>query len=113
MSKVVNEYKMLKQNNKDCLYLFRLGRFYCFIGEDAEKINNYMVLKKTKFSNEYDKCGFPVDRIDAYKRVFKNLNLKVRIIDDINDTWNIDIETVSKEELKYYLRQAIDYIKKL
>ena len=46
MSKVVNEYKMLKQNNKDCLYLFRLGRFYCFIGEDAEKINNYMVLKK-------------------------------------------------------------------
>lgn len=37
MSKVVNEYKMLKQNNKDCLYLFRLGRFYCFIGEDAEK----------------------------------------------------------------------------
>ncbi len=46
MSKVVNECKMLKQNNKDCLYLFRLGRFYCFIGEDAEKINNYMVLKK-------------------------------------------------------------------
>ena len=55
MSKVVNEYKMLKQNDKDCLYLFRLGRFYCFIGEDAEKINDYMVLKKTKFINEYDK----------------------------------------------------------
>ena len=48
--------------------------------KEDEKINDYMVLKKTKFSNEYDKCGFPVDRIDAYKRVFKNLNLKVLLM---------------------------------
>ena len=58
MSKVVNEYKMLKQNNKDCLYLFRLGCFYYFIGEHAEKINNYMLLKKLNLVMNMIKVAF-------------------------------------------------------
>ena len=58
MSKIYNEYLKLKAQNADKLYLFKSGKFYIFVGEDCDTINNYVVLKKTNFSQESQKCGF-------------------------------------------------------
>ena len=115
MSKIVREYNRLKSKNKDTLYLFKVGKFYIFIGEDVNTINNYMVLKITKFSNEYDKCGFPVERLDDYLRVFKNLKLDVEVIDEIQDIdvikelKNINIDELSKEDAINLLKEIKSY----
>ena len=115
VSKIVREYNRLKSKNKDKLYLFKVGKFYIFIGEDVNTINNYMVLKTTKFSNEYDKCGFPVERLDDYLRVFKNLKLDVEVIDEIQDIdvikelKNINIDELSKEDALNLLKEIKSY----
>lgn len=115
VSKIVREYNRLKSKNKDTLYLFKVGKFYIFIGEDVNTINNYMVLKITKFSNEYDKCGFPVERLDDYLRVFKNLKLDVEVIDEIQDIdvikelKNINIDELSKEDAINLLKEIKSY----
>lgn len=115
VSKIVREYNRLKSKNKDKLYLFKVGKFYIFIGEDVNTINNYMVLKITKFSNEYDKCGFPVERLDDYLRVFKNLKLDVEVIDEIQDIdvikelKNINIDELSKEDAIHLLKEIKSY----
>ena len=115
VSKIVREYNRLKGKNKDKLYLFKVGKFYIFIGEDVNIINNYMVLKITKFSNEYDKCGFPVERLDDYLRVFKNLKLDVEVIDEIQDIdvikelKNINIDELSKEDALNLLKEIKSY----
>ena len=115
VSKIVREYNRLKSKNKNKLYLFKVGKFYIFIGEDVNTINNYMVLKITKFSNEYDKCGFPVERLDDYLRVFKNLKLDVEVIDEIQDIdvikelKNINIDELSKEDALNLLKEIKSY----
>lgn len=112
MGKIVDEYEKIKAKDKETLLLFKMGKFYIFIGDDADYINKYMVLKKTKFSNKYEKCGFPCDKIDAYKNVFNNLNLKVKIIDYLEEDYiknlllKTDYEKLSKKE-------AIDILLKI
>lgn len=115
MSKIVIEYLRLKRKDSKKLYLFKSGNFYIFIGDDANYINDYMVLKKTKFSKEYDKCGFPIDKIEDYKRVFQNLKLNIEIIDKISENnpidelRSIDISKLDKEEAINLLKEIKCY----
>ncbi len=81
MSKIYNEYLRLKEENPNKLYLFHNGKFYIFVAEDVETINQYVVLKPTKFTNEVNKCGFPESRLDDYIRVFNNHKLDIKIIE--------------------------------
>ena len=85
MSKLYDEYLKLKEKDKNKLYLFRCGNFYIFIGNDCDYINEYIVLKKVKFTNEIYKCGFPVNSIDNYMRVFKNHNLDIEIVEKLKN----------------------------
>lgn len=111
MGKVVNEYLRLKRIDKDKLYLFKVGSFYIFLGEDADYINNYMVLKKTKFSADLDKCGFPVNSIEDYLRVFRNLKLNVEVIDQVPDEniellfKDLNIDEISLEDARGLLKE--------
>lgn len=81
MSKIYNKYLELKKEEPDKLYLFHSGKFYIFIADDVETINQYVVLKKTKFTNEVNKCGFPDNSYDDYMRVFHNHHLNIEIIE--------------------------------
>lgn len=85
MSKIYNMYLKLKEKDKEKLYLFHCGKFYIFIGSDADFVNQYMVLKKTKFTNEVDKCGFPENVLENYLEVFKNLNLNIEVIEKFDE----------------------------
>lgn len=82
MSKIYSKYLELKAISPNKMYLFKSGKFYIFVGEDCDKINDYVVLKKVKFSNETEKCGFPENVLNDYMRVFKNHQLDIEIIDD-------------------------------
>lgn len=114
---IIEKYKKLKERDPKKLYLFECGNFYIFIGEDSTYINNYMVLKTTKFSNEYNKCGFPKNKIEEYKKVFKNLKLNVEIINKeedinkiINYIKNIDTDCLSPIESLNILKKVKDLI---
>jgi DNA mismatch repair ATPase MutS len=82
MSKLLDKYLILKKEDPNKLYLFRCGKFYIFLDEDCDFINNYVVLKKTPFTNDVLKCGFPDQSLQDYIRVFENLNLNVEIIEN-------------------------------
>lgn len=81
MSKIYNEYLRLKEEDSNKLYLFHNGKFYIFVAEDVEIVNQYVVLKPTKFTNKINKCGFPESRLDDYIRVFNNHKLNIKIIE--------------------------------
>lgn len=82
MSKLFDQYLILKKEDPEKLYLFRCGKFYIFLDEDCDFINDYVVLKKTPFTNETFKCGFPDQSLEDYMRVFQNLNLNVEVIEN-------------------------------
>lgn len=104
MSVIYQKYLQLKKEDANKLYLFKSGKFYIFVGKDCDTINDYVVLKKVKFSSESYKCGFPADVLDNYIRVFKNHNLDVEVIDglktNIDDSIkekiiNLDIDSIT------------------
>lgn len=101
--KIYEKYKYLKKENNDKMYLFKNGGFYIFIAEDADKINEYMVLKKTPFTKEVMKCGFPVGSLDDYMKVFNNHQLDVEIIgqtteESLNLLDNINLDEITPLE---------------
>lgn len=85
MSQIYNKYKELKEKDKENMYLFRSGNFYIFLGEDADKINNYIVLKKTNFCKEAMKCGFPAGSLEEYLKVFQNHGLKIQVVEQLEE----------------------------
>lgn len=85
MSKIYNEYKRLKSIDSSKMYLFKCGKFYIFLADDCDLINEYFVFKKVKFSNETMKCGFPMESLNDYLRVFDRQGLKIEVVEEINN----------------------------
>lgn len=79
MSKIVNKYNELKENNKEKLYLFESGIFYVFIHEDADIISDKLGLKITH-QGDYYKCGFPIKSKDKYFKLLEENNIDYEII---------------------------------
>lgn len=97
MSKLYERYLELKSNDKEKIYLFRSGKFYIFLAEDCDYINEYIVLKKTPFCKDVLKCGFPDNSLDEYMRVFKNHNLNIELVD--NDSNNSILQDIRALDL--------------
>ena len=103
MSKIYNKYLDAKDNNK--LYLFHCGNFYIFLADDADLINNYVVLKRTKFTKDIMKCGFPVGSKEEYLKVFHNQGLVIDIIEnpllpeDINERERVVMDTLKSVKI--------------
>ena len=82
MSKLINMYKKLKEQDAETLYLFKSGIFYIFLAEDAQKISRLFSLKLTPLNNDVLKCGFPLSSINKYSIKFRENNIRVKIIVD-------------------------------
>ena len=82
MSKLINIYKRLKEQDAETLYLFKSGIFYIFLAEDAQKISRLFSLKLTPLNNDVLKCGFPLSSINKYSIKFRENNIRVKIIED-------------------------------
>lgn len=85
MSKLINIYKQLKQQDNETLYLFKSGIFYIFLDEDAKKISQEIDLKLTKLNDTFVKCGFPATAIDKYFNLLNSTSYKIKIIDNLNN----------------------------
>ena len=119
MGKLYEEYLKLKEENKEKLYLFKCGKFYIFLADDYDTINEYVVLKKVLFSKNIYKCGFPSNVLDNYLRVFNNHKLNVEIIENIEKKEidlekylkNIDINQITPLEALLKLKEMKEKIK--
>ena len=94
MSKIYEKYLKLKENDNNALYLFRCGNFYIFIADDCDTINEYVVLKKVLFTKDIYKCGFPINSLNDYMRVFNNHKLNVQVIDEIDTNIKSYIDSI-------------------
>ncbi len=119
MSNLYEKYLKLKKENDKKLYLFKSGNFYLFIDEDAKKISQITTLKTTILSGATIKCGFPVNSIDKYEILFKNLNVKYEIVNGITNNNNeivikklnkIDIDTITPLKALNILKEMKDMI---
>lgn len=72
-----------------------------------------MVLKKTVFSKDYIKCGFPKSSLDSYLKVFNNIKLNVEVINEISNPLDelkkLDLSKLSKEEAINLLERIKNY----
>ena len=89
MSKLIQKYDELKKIDSNKLYLFKNGKFYIFLCDDVDFINEYLVLKKTLFTKDKYKCGFPEERLNDYLRVFQNHNLNIEVVQEFKSENNI------------------------
>lgn len=117
MSKIYDEYLKLKEKDKNKLYLFKCGNFYIFLAEDCELINEYVVLKKVPFSKEINKCGFPLNSLENYLRVFKNHKLDIEVINEIKEKdineiiEQINVDSMTPLEALMKLKELKEIIK--
>ena len=81
MSKLVETYSKLKEDNPNTILLFKQGIFFIALADDAQKLSNSFGFKLTYLNSETLKCGFPCSNIDKYLNKFNNMNLEIRIID--------------------------------
>lgn len=114
MSKIYAKYLELKEKNPNKLYLFKSGKFYIFIADDCDKINEYMVLKKVKFCNETYKCGFPENVLEDYLRVFSNHKLDIELVENTDISGNTVHEIIKNTDInKITPIEALKILEKL
>lgn len=102
MSKLINVYEKLKQENEDTLYLFKSGIFYIFIGNDAKIVSKLLCLKLTNLNDNYQKCGFPQNSLEKYLNLLNCTSYDIKIIDSSKETsYNIKDFILNKELLDF------------
>lgn len=97
MSKLFNEYKRLKEADKNTLYLFESGTFYYALAEDAELLNKLFGYKILSFGNQTIKSAFPKNSLENRKHFFEINNIKYKIIK--NENCNNKVSVLSTEEI--------------
>lgn len=122
MSKIIERYKELKNNDESKIYLFESGVFYLMYNDDAELANNLLNLKLVGLSETDCKCGFPIRAKDKYLSLFDKNNISYEIIkSERKETYkkkiNIEHEIVRKLKsinIEYYTpSEALDFLKEL
>ncbi|MDD3187302.1 MAG: hypothetical protein PHD02_02375 [Bacilli bacterium] len=98
MSKIYDKYKELKKKDSNKLYLIKCGKFYIFVDKDCDYINNYIVLKKVLLTKDVYKCGFPVEKVEDYLKVFKNQGIDIEVVA------NLDLVEKNKTDINQYIK---------
>ena len=83
MSKMYKRYLELKQENSSNIYLFKSGIFYIFLQEDAKLMSPILNLRLTNLNENVLKFGFPVNNLNKYLNLTKNLGYEINIIDSL------------------------------
>ena len=107
MSKLINMYKQLKQEDSKTIYLFKSGIFYLFLDEDAKKVHELLGLKLTNLNANYLKCGFPISSLEKYTTILKNFPIATKIINAEISTQN----TLQISSNNPYIQNLINQIK--
>lgn len=81
------QYFKMKEENPDCLLLFRMGDFYELFGDDAvlgSKILNITLTSRDRSDNKLPMAGFPYHALDNYLQKLVNANYKVGIVEQLS-----------------------------
>ena len=122
MSKLYNQYVMLKINNPNKYFLFKSGIFFIFLDEDAKLMSKTLNLKLGALNADIVKCGFPQNSLDKYMKILNSLNYDVEIVNTQNNTNSIydnsRLENLMNEILdtqidKLSISQAYDFLYKI
>ena len=81
MSKLYEQYKKLKGEDKDTVYIFKSGIFYISLDEDAKKLSEIFNFKLTPFNDTIVKCGFPQTRLAYYMQALNQNKVSFQIVD--------------------------------
>ncbi len=96
-------YLKKKAENKERIYLFKIGNFYNVFAEDALKLSKELDLKLSVYGNVTEKCGFPLKSLDKYLKFIKLLNLEYEIILNNKDSVleeikNLDLDIITAKD---------------
>ena len=81
MSKLHNQYKQLKKEKENTMYIFKSGIFYIALDEDAKKLSEIFNFKLVPFNDKIVKCGFPQARLEYYLQALNQNKIDFQIID--------------------------------
>ena len=72
LSPMMQEYKKVKEQYKDCVLMYRVGDFYEMFFEDAVKVSGLLELtltgKECGLPERAPMCGVPFHALDVYHR---------------------------------------------
>lgn len=108
MSKLYEQYKKLKNNDKDKMYLFKSGIFYIALDEDAKKLSEIFGFKLVEFNDLILKCGFPLKRISYYSQMLEINKILFEIIDPNYakiDNYN---EYIKNENIRHVIQSILN-----
>jgi len=106
MSKLIQQYEKLKQQDPSAVYLFRVGIFYNILNEDAKIVNEKLGLKITDLGPNIFKCGFPISQINKYRGLLEQRNIKYQVIDNLPSS-NVN-DYMNNVEVKKILNRICD-----
>lgn len=129
MSKWINAYNILKEENTETIYIFKGGAFYNCIEDDAKTLNKIFGYSITKLNDNAIKAGFPPSALEKVIRFLKINNINYKIIDNntkiedeqkyifdtirknfLNDIENLDLNTITPIKL---FNKILDYQNKI
>ena len=108
MSKLLKQYENLKKENKDTIYLFRVGIFYNIINQDAKIVNEQLGLKITDLVPNIYKCGFTVNQLEKYKRIFEEKKINYTVIDNFSNSSITTNDYLNNIELKKVVNKILE-----
>ncbi len=89
LSPMMQQYLQIKENNKDCILLFRLGDFYEMFFEDAKTVSSELDLvltgKECGLSERAPMCGVPFHSAENYIAKLVEKGYKVAICEQVED----------------------------
>lgn len=108
MSKLYEKYKTLKQEkSSQILYLFRYGIFFIFLEDDARLVSQALGLKLGKLNDTVVKCGFPINSLDKYSALLKNLGYAIEIIDTNTASSLSSTNYLQNEQLEKFMQDIV------
>jgi len=89
LSPLMDQYKSIKEEYKDCVLFYRLGDFYEMFFEDAVNVSSELELALTGKNCGLDKraamCGIPYHSYESYLSRLVGKNYRVAICEQVED----------------------------
>ena len=104
MSKLYENYLLLKKQDNSKLYLFKSGIFYLFLDDDAKIVSPILNLRLTNLNEKVLKCGFPVNNLNKYINLITSNGYEVNIIDSNNKEVYKSNDYISNENIKNFIK---------
>ncbi|NQT83683.1 DNA mismatch repair protein MutS [bacterium] len=84
LTPLMNQYKSIKKDHKDCILFFRLGDFYEMFFDDAKEASKILDIALTA-RNAVPMCGVPYHAAESYLSKLTDAGKRVAICDQVED----------------------------